>query len=318
MKNVIKCVLCESTNLKKKQTLDIKELTNCYSKENNINVKSEFHNSDKIEYYLCKNCDLSFFYPTINGSQEFYNQIQYNHDTYYKKERPEFFKALPFISSQTSVLEIGSGDASFAKLIKPKNYLGLEYSDEAIRKAEKDNISLKKLSIEEFSAESENYENYDIVCSFHVLEHVENPRMFISSCLEVLKKGGKLILAVPCRNSILTNNLNHTLNLPPHHLSRWSSKSFKKLTQLFGISLIELFIDDLEEKRYKTYFDFLWAKRINKLYKPEREVLDYSSDYFRLIDIVKRVNRRFKLFKVSNKKNWVGENMMVVFEKTNK
>ncbi len=309
------CILCESSNLRKKQILKVREIVLCYSKENNIQVEKEFNNADKIAYYNCKNCDLSFFTPAINGSPEFYNQIQENHDTYYKKERPEFFKAIPFISSEDSVLEVGSGDASFAKLIKPKSYLGLEYSDEAMRKAKKDNIILKNSSIESFALEDANFEKFDIVCSFHVLEHVENPNLFIKSCLKVLKKGGKLILAVPCRDSLMTNNVNHTLNLPPHHLSRWSSESFKSFEKLFNLKIVKLFVDELEEKRHKNYFDFLWAKRINKIIKPAKEVLDYSKGYFKLLDLVKRVNRRFKLYKKANKKDWAGENMMVVLEK---
>ncbi|XLS28484.1 class I SAM-dependent methyltransferase [Flavobacteriaceae bacterium M23B6Z8] len=311
----MKCILCNSDNLKTKQSIDKDEIVKCYLEENNIDVSEEFKELTKINYVSCRNCDLSFFQPGINGSSHFYNQIQENHQSYYKKARPEFFTAQPFISAESDLLEVGSGDASFAKLITPKSYIGLEYSDEAIRKAKEDNIILKKQSIEEFASEKENTEKFDVVCSFHVLEHVENPNLFIQSCLKVLKSGGRLILAVPCRDSILTNNFNHTLNLPPHHLSRWSSKSFENFAKLFEVEIEKLFVDDLLSKRYKSYFDFLWAKKINKLYKPSREVLDYSQDYFRLLNLVKKINRRFKLYKFSKKNGWKGENMLVVLKK---
>ena len=43
----------------------------------------------------------------------------------------------------------------------------------------------------------EQGEHLDIVCFFHVLEHVINPAEFLTSCRKVLKPNGKIILEVP-------------------------------------------------------------------------------------------------------------------------
>jgi len=43
---------------------------------------------------------------------------------------------------------------------------------------------------------------YDVVCSMEVLEHVENPSAFLSTCAELLKPGGHLFLSTISRTPL--------------------------------------------------------------------------------------------------------------------
>jgi 2-polyprenyl-6-hydroxyphenyl methylase/3-demethylubiquinone-9 3-methyltransferase len=72
--------------------------------------------------------------------------------------------------------------------------LGKENIEIASKKAEEDGISVNfmNISVEELI---EKKETYDVVICSEVLEHVENPKEFISSLSKLLKKSGILILS---------------------------------------------------------------------------------------------------------------------------
>ena len=307
------CILCGSEHTVEKQKINVQEVIDCYHDTKDIDVRSEFSESAHLHYHSCKRCELGFFTPTVNGSANFYDQIQYSHNSYYSEVRPEFIKAKDYISSEDSILEIGAGNGSFAKLLETNNYTGLEYSEETIREAKKNNINLQKYSIEDFVSKTDK--KFDVICSFHVLEHIERPDDFIGSCLQLLKKNGKLILAVPCCDSLLTVNFNHTLNMPPHHLTRWSANTFRFLEKLFDLKIINLHVDALDSAKKRTYYEFLLAKRISKFFFPKREVIFYKKSYFNILKWVKKFNRKLKLYQRADSSHWVGENMLIVLEK---
>lgn len=210
---MIQCMLCKSKNLENVQKINTKLIVDLYKNELNINIASEFGENRFINTFKCNDCELMFFNPIISGSEQFYEDLQNLESGYYSNKRPEFIEAIKFINKNNKVLEIGAGSAYFAEILQNVNYVGLEYNQEAIEKAKMKGIKLEKKSIEEFL--QNNSEQFDVVCSFHVLEHVSNPYTFIESSLKTLKKGGKFICAVPCSNSFSISYHNHVLNTPP-------------------------------------------------------------------------------------------------------
>jgi SAM-dependent methyltransferase len=92
-----------------------------------------------------------------------------------------------------------------------------------------------------------------VVCAFQVLEHVPDPRAFLASCVYCLKPGGRLILSVPAEDSFTGLVPNNCLNLPPHHLTRWSDKALLALREEFNLhdlQLIPLPLEDIHHEHY--------------------------------------------------------------------
>lgn len=99
-----------------------------------------------------------------------------------------------------------------------------------------------------------------MVCSFQVLEHIADVKSFIESSLKALKKGGRLVVAVP-NNDVLFfkyRNLrfqnNHylktlLLNLPPHHMGLWNPRSIVNLASIYNLKLEALFKEPLNHHR---------------------------------------------------------------------
>lgn len=309
-----KCILCNSAKVKIIQAIDSEQIYNLYNVNFNINISAEISNFNKINCYKCENCKLIFFNPDLAGSPEFYEDLQLKRKVYYSPDRAEFNYALKFINKEDSVLEIGSGSGSFASKIKPDKYIGLEYNDQAILKAKEKGVTLIKQSIEEFSKVSQN--EFDVVCSFHVLEHVKNPNEFIKASISKLKPFGKLILAVPCNNSALTSNHNHVLNLPPHHITRWNIETMQSLAELFNLNIIEYKVLSIgSEINKNNYFkSMVLNKSLAILYPNNRIVID-PKKFNKINWITSRLINKLRLYKFSNEDKFLGENMTFVFQK---
>ncbi len=99
----------------------------------------------------------------------------------------------------SSLLEFGPGPGFFACNFLEKhpetNYMAIETDTSC-------NASLKGAGVRlvDVSALSEESTPVDLVVMSHVLEHVSNPREFISYATRNLCKGGALFIEVPCRD----------------------------------------------------------------------------------------------------------------------
>lgn len=305
------CILCGSKKLKNIQKINTKLIVDLYKKELNIDVVTEFGDVQFINTLKCTNCELIFFSPNIAGSEQFYENLQCLASRYYSDSRPEFFEALKFINEQDKVLEIGAGSAHFAQMLNAVNYVGLEYSQEAIETAKTRGVKLVKESIEEFS--QNNIEQFDVVCSFHVLEHVSNPYAFIESSLKSLKKGGKFICAVPCSDSFYTSNHNRVLNILPHHLTRWSLKTFNYVCEKFDLDINVLYVDKImnlkdhfEIKSRTLFFNFMF---------PRKQII-LNEMFLKIFHkVFKKINRTTGMYKLDNSKKNQGNNMMIIATK---
>jgi hypothetical protein len=78
-----------------------------------------------------------------------------------------------------------------------------------------------------------------------------------------LKPGGKLIFCVPNADGLLASDFN-LLDLPPHHMTRWNKKSFKRLENIFPIKLDKVNYEPLAIYHWDWYLDLI-SKKPGKL-----------------------------------------------------
>lgn len=239
MLNVPCCPLCGNKDANLIERIDAKSLINIYKKKIEIDIK-KYITSD-IDYYHCNICSLGFFNPCPIGSAEFYEELQLN-TWYYMDEKPEYDFALNFILNNVkgSVLEVGGGSGNFAKKIISKKikYVGLEFNELAVHKANGVGIEMHRLDLSEYKDKFE--EKHDCVVSFQVLEHISRPYDFLRDSLRCLKSNGFLIIAVPNKRGVAGLLPNIFLDLPPHHASHWTEDSLAYLKQLFNVEIVTI------------------------------------------------------------------------------
>ena len=224
-------------------TLDTKLLTTYYKSKLDIDVSACFSKIPHIGLYQCESSGLLQYFPVIVGSELFYAALQ-KFPWYYLDCKREFTVAGEYIDPTASVLEIGCGTGNFAVAYNLHNYTGLELNLSAVAAASAKGLHVLADTIENYAARHAG--RHDVVCAFQVLEHVSAPQTFLKACLDVLKDGGKLILSTPSEDAFPRFVPNYVLNMPPHHVTRWTDKSLQSIGDVFALQNVQLIHMPLE------------------------------------------------------------------------
>ncbi|MNU79751.1 Ubiquinone biosynthesis O-methyltransferase [compost metagenome] len=235
-------------------------IVNGYKKQFDIDVVSVLEGIKDVEIYECDASGYRFYYPlNLSGDSKFYEKLQ-EYDWYYlpwKWEHSEFSK---LIQENDHILEVGCGQGDFIQNLLKKNAtiqcIGLELNESSIKSL--DRFDILNESVEEHS--KNNKEKYDLVCSFQVLEHIADVNPFIRSKIECLKKGGTLVISVPNNDSFLKYADQDILNMPPHHMGLWNSSSLKSIEEYYGVELVEIKYEPLQDYHFDFYFR-IWLKK---------------------------------------------------------
>ena len=305
----IKCILCHNDQTSIIESIDTSRLVSLYEKRAGIDVRKYF-NTAVIEYVSCNHCGLKFYWPQAIGDGRFYDQLQ-NISDYYLKEKAEFNEAAKFVKETDTVLEIGCGEGLFANHIKSKCFTGLEFSDDAIRKAKERRLKILKQSIQEHAVQNQG--KYDVVCYFQVLEHVQHPGFFISESLKCLRPGGKLFIAVPSEDSFINEVSNFYLNMPPHHAARWTDEALKRIAALFNLEVIHLFHEQLHSAHSRFFATTRLFKGLNNFFKRPRKTIDAGFGGKILYGIAVLASYLALPFLI--RKNIQGQSVLIIFSK---
>ena len=134
-----------------------------------------------------------------------------------------------YISESDHVLDFGCGGGYLLKTIQCQKKVGVEINPNAAAIAKKNGVEIY-LRVEDLP---DNY--VDVIISDNALEHTLNPLQELKALYRKLRKGGKIIVVVPCESISYTykpNDINH-------HLYSWSPMCLGNLFTEAGYSLIE-------------------------------------------------------------------------------
>lgn len=258
------CIFCDSEKVASVGNVSANEIISAYKKTLNASVEHLFHDgAELIELLLCKKCDLKWYQPLVSGDAKFYEQLQ-QHEWYYQDHKPEYDFAKNQVKQGYNVLEIGCGKGMFGQLIRHNaKYHGLEFNHTAVEKANAAGLNVEIDTIENHADKNQGV--YDVVCHFQVLEHVSNPRQFLEACVKALKPGGKLIVALPSDDSFMSVAESIWLNMPPHHLSRWSDQALEYAFSKLGLDKVDIWhepLADFHKNLYRTVMINMGVKQL--------------------------------------------------------
>lgn len=260
--------MCRSGATRLLETLDARVLENAYRTLLDVHVDLP---AQSFDYLLCARCDLRFFSPPITGSEQFYAQLQ-KIRWYYSAGKQEFGIAAAHVQPDDNVLEIGAGRGLFSREIRCRSYTGLEFSPDAIRWAAEDDIQLLPRTIEEHSRTAGDA--YDVACAFQVLEHVADPRSFLEAAVHCLKAGGRLMMSVPGEDSFARHAYRDVLNMPPHHVTRWSDKALRSIGEIFGLRFTAIVPEPLGRNMRRAYAAARADRMIDRMLGGDLRLLD--------------------------------------------
>jgi 2-polyprenyl-3-methyl-5-hydroxy-6-metoxy-1,4-benzoquinol methylase len=226
------------------ESIATNQIINDWKTQFGIDITAELKGINCIEVLRCTQTDLVFFSPAgLAGSASLYGQLQ-RISWYYSEDKWEHKLAIGFLQAGSRVLEVGCGTGAFVALAKQAGFdiRGIELSAAAVETATSRGLPIILDDIARIADAEPG--TFDAVCSFQVLEHVPNPRQFIEACVRAVRPGGLIVFGVPNGESFLKYTYD-LLDLPPHHMSRWSEKTFRSLSDYFPVKFKGVFFQPL-------------------------------------------------------------------------
>lgn len=160
--------------------------------------------------FRCSHCEAAFLVPMMSDAEEqafyqSYNEhvrargVMVSHDPQelHERSRTVAVQRLAVINryftDAEKVLEIGSATGAFLELLNGKMCCCVE-PDPENRAFAQQFVQRAYSRLEDISTE----ESFDVICLFHVFEHIKKPDSFLRTCARLLKESGWLIIEVPC------------------------------------------------------------------------------------------------------------------------
>ena len=261
----------------------------CGSKNINplLTIKDFSVSKEEFVLWQCSDCSLRFtqdvpnegtigrYYKSpdyishSNTDKGFINKTYQKVRTYTLEQKAKLIAHETKISTGT-VLDIGSGTGAFLDVMKKRGWQvrGIEPDEDARRLAKQ----LYDLNVEE-PAELNTIQAgvFEAITLWHVLEHVHQLHDYVEQLKRMLKKEGKIFIAVPnyqSRDSGIYRSYWAAYDVP-RHLYHFSPQSIKTLMHNHGLK-----IDSINP----MWFDSFYISMLSSKYKAGKT--NYISSFF--------------------------------------
>ena len=187
----------------------IKELPIPLNKEKYYLLKRGIWDNPNTNVYINFKKDFTFLFPQEKLDYTKYTPRKqkiglnkYKRSLLDDENKRRYQKIFKYFDSCENYLEIGSGEGYFLELLNTK--LNLQLS--SLEKDEKSNLKYKKYKwLNRYKSFSEITNKFDIICFFHVFEHIYKPDFFLKKLKTITHKKSKIILEVPSLNDPILN-----------------------------------------------------------------------------------------------------------------
>lgn len=165
-------------------------------------LKRGISDDPAVDVYVNQARDFAVLYPQPSVD---YGSYRPRHQqlklTSYRKTNEIIERRLDkvgrYFSAGQSVLEIGAADASFLQALRVQ-VPGLQMAAlEPDADTQEQRARLPWLTCYADFTEVAAGTAFDVICAFHVLEHIQQPAAFLASCHALLRPQGRLIVEVP-------------------------------------------------------------------------------------------------------------------------
>lgn len=243
----------------------------CNSENNSkfLELKDYFLTQENFEILECNECKLLFTSPCPAPDKigDYYKSEDYlSHNESKKGIVPTIYNLVKKVNiknkfkiatnrqqttaNNQNILDIGCGVGDFLNYAKEKgcNITGIEPSEDA-RKIAESKLGTKIFSPEEL--QNIPNESFDIVTMWHVLEHVADLKTEIHHLERIVKKNGRLVLALPNYKSFDAEYYKDKWAAydVPRHLNHFSRTSIKNIFNTTAFQLI-----DIKPLKWDSYY----------------------------------------------------------------
>ena len=262
---------------------------------------------EKYQMFYCPSCGVTWHHLDAKENRDFYGSEAYRNklehtakiSDYYRLHDSEVLDKLNYTGTDifrgTVVCDIGCGGGSFLDFIS-----GAASEVIAIEPAEHYRKELRQRGYKTYAYSQEADEcsgGVDVVTSFDVIEHADNPIEFMREIYRLLKPQGRAIIGTPSDCPIMRVLLGHEyeqkLLYSFQHPWILSAKSFRLCCEQAGFREIRIvpkqryglanLVQWLKERRPTGHCEMQWvSETLDDVYKAETEaagLADYLLAY---------------------------------------
>lgn len=216
-------------------------------------LKDEFLTNEEFQIYECLHCGLLFTEPRPDKDKigDYYKSKEYySHQENKKGFIPKLYEQVKRINlkhkyqiatkgiKKGKMLDIGCGvgDSLHTAEQNGWNCMGVEPSEDAKAIARK-RIKAEIVNSEEL--EQLPNETFDVITMWHVLEHVDNLKWQIAQLQRLIKKEGRIVIAVPNYKSYDAKYYKDKWAAydVPRHLNHFNKDTIVKIFKTNGLEL---------------------------------------------------------------------------------
>lgn len=253
------CPICEAKNIQEKFV-----------------VKDYTVSGEEYMLYQCNDCSFVFtqdipsqeeigaYYASQNYISHSNTQKGLVNNLYHKVRKITLASKCKMIIAETktvkgNLLDVGCGTGAFLNEMKTAgwNITGLE-PDETARKNARELFNIDSQPSPELFALPAG--SYDAITMWHVLEHVHQLHEYVEQLKNLLKPGGRLLIAVP---NYTSHDADHYQRFwaaydVPRHLYHFSPASMRILMEKHGLQVL---------KTKPMWFDSFYVSMLSEQYK---------------------------------------------------
>jgi 2-polyprenyl-3-methyl-5-hydroxy-6-metoxy-1,4-benzoquinol methylase len=214
----------------------------------------------------CTECGFGRFDPVVPGTAKFYESI--STVNYYNADKWEFSCAAADLraSGAKRILDVGCGSGIFLDYLKETvpgaDLFGFDLNGELLSRLASRGFGVLPNNPDHFDDPLAQEARFDAISMLQVLEHASDPIAFLNTFLHLLRPGGLLILTTPNSAGPIRRFPDALTELPPHHLTRWTEKSFRTLLAAHGLSIRSVRFEPLPDYLWDAYLPKLWDEPI--------------------------------------------------------
>ena len=161
-----------------------------------------------------------------------------------------------------SLLDVGCGDGRFFDQVRQSEIsnielCGLDPTEGCVATCKAKGYTVFCMNIANFKSAFPD-RSFDAVTAYHVLEHIADPKKFLSELISLISGTGAIYISTPYSPMNFELAWYDVLNHPPHHMGRWNLEVYKKLAANLKLKL-EVFMPAGEGLLKAATLSFMFA-----------------------------------------------------------
>lgn len=213
------------------------------------------YTKEPVTMWQCDDCEIIWHEEIVEDTKRYYESKEYRNslegssdaDNFYKLHDRETLDKFQYtgtdIFRHKIISDVGCGAGGFLDFLK-----GVAETIVAIEPSETYRQDMEKKGFRTYAyakqAMTDWKDKIDVITSFDVIEHVQDPKEFLKDIFDLLVKGGQAIIGTPTdapvMRSLLGEIFERKLLFSTQHLWVFSENNLKMLARETGFSNIEI------------------------------------------------------------------------------